>query len=332
MDVLKFGAFIAEVRKEKNMTQAELAKEINVTDKAVSRWERGIGFPDIKIIESLAEALDLSVMELIQSEKSSRPEISKEEASKAITDIFELYKYKSESERNVLLSAALGITILLLAICFVGRTPTISFFCFVGSVLAIVGGWCYWQKNREDSKRWKIYLTILFPSMVVLVFSAFSTFPDFVLHRYAYLFLLILYFIMAVGSTRWIILFIRQKDKMRKGRFLYLILADIIIILISIYSIKYFAGRIVSSENIERENVVSQYAESLLIQDKEIQKEWIDNVSTTYIQPEKKGDERTDYMVIFTCRKPEDDKVSVYEYKIGINYDYTLEVLEKSES
>jgi len=69
MDAEKFGAFIAEARKEKNMTQAELAEKLQVTDKAVSRWERGVGFPDINSLEALAEALGLSVLELMRSEK-----------------------------------------------------------------------------------------------------------------------------------------------------------------------------------------------------------------------------------------------------------------------
>lgn len=71
MDAKKFGAFIAAVRKEQGMTQAELAGMLNVTDKAVSRWERGLGFPDINSIEPLADALGLSVLELMRSEKLS---------------------------------------------------------------------------------------------------------------------------------------------------------------------------------------------------------------------------------------------------------------------
>mgnify|MGYP002802871563 FL=1 len=51
MDAEKFGAFIAAARKEKNMTQKALAEKLHVTDKAVSRWERGLGFPDIHTIE-----------------------------------------------------------------------------------------------------------------------------------------------------------------------------------------------------------------------------------------------------------------------------------------
>lgn len=57
MEAKKFGQFIAGIRKEKKMTQAELAGKIHVTDKAISRWERGLGFPDIQTLEPLAQAL-----------------------------------------------------------------------------------------------------------------------------------------------------------------------------------------------------------------------------------------------------------------------------------
>ena len=65
MEAKKFGQFIAGIRKEKKMTQAELAGKIHVTDKAISRWERGLGFPDIQTLEPLAQALGISVLELM---------------------------------------------------------------------------------------------------------------------------------------------------------------------------------------------------------------------------------------------------------------------------
>lgn len=54
------------------MTQAELAEKIHVTDKAISRWERGLGFPDIQTLEPLAQVLGISVLELMRSEKRNR--------------------------------------------------------------------------------------------------------------------------------------------------------------------------------------------------------------------------------------------------------------------
>ena len=76
MDSQKFGTFIAQCRKDKKMTQADLAAKLNVTDKAISRWERGVGFPDINTIEPLAAALDVSVAELMKSERIDESEMS----------------------------------------------------------------------------------------------------------------------------------------------------------------------------------------------------------------------------------------------------------------
>ena len=69
MDAKKLGKFIAEQRKNNHLTQAALAEKLHVTDKAVSKWERGLGFPDINTIEPLAEALGVSVLEIMKAEK-----------------------------------------------------------------------------------------------------------------------------------------------------------------------------------------------------------------------------------------------------------------------
>lgn len=67
MDNKKFGQFILQLRKEKGWTQLELAEKLNITDKAVSKWERGVGFPDIKMIEPLTEIFNVSVLEIMRS-------------------------------------------------------------------------------------------------------------------------------------------------------------------------------------------------------------------------------------------------------------------------
>ncbi len=58
------GAIIKKLREDKNMTQAELAAELNISDKTVSKWETGKGYPDITLLEPLAKALGVSVIEL----------------------------------------------------------------------------------------------------------------------------------------------------------------------------------------------------------------------------------------------------------------------------
>lgn len=69
MDTKQFGLFIQAQRKSLGLTQSELAAKIHVTDKAISRWERGVGFPDINLLEPLASALNVTLIELLHSEK-----------------------------------------------------------------------------------------------------------------------------------------------------------------------------------------------------------------------------------------------------------------------
>lgn len=68
MNNQKIGNFIRSLRKEKNLTQKELAEKLNITDRAISRWERGIGCPDISLLEELSKILDITVLELLKGE------------------------------------------------------------------------------------------------------------------------------------------------------------------------------------------------------------------------------------------------------------------------
>lgn len=69
MDNTKIGLFIKKLRKEKNLTQKELADKLNITDRAISKWERGLGCPDISLLEQLAIALDVTILEILKGEK-----------------------------------------------------------------------------------------------------------------------------------------------------------------------------------------------------------------------------------------------------------------------
>lgn len=68
MNQAKIGKFIAQRRKEKNLTQAQLAEKLNITDRAVSKWETGKGMPDSSIMLDLCSVLDVSVNELLSGE------------------------------------------------------------------------------------------------------------------------------------------------------------------------------------------------------------------------------------------------------------------------
>ena len=72
MEKQTLGQKIAELRKAKNMTQLELATQLNITDKAVSKWERDLSCPDINSFPKLAEILGVSVDELLQANVSGK--------------------------------------------------------------------------------------------------------------------------------------------------------------------------------------------------------------------------------------------------------------------
>ena len=71
MDQVKIGRFIAERRKKVNLTQAQLSEKLNITDKAISKWERGKAMPDVSIMLELCGILEISVNELLSGEEIS---------------------------------------------------------------------------------------------------------------------------------------------------------------------------------------------------------------------------------------------------------------------
>ena len=77
MDEQKIARFICDLRKEKGMTQRELAEQLNITDKAVSKWERGLSYPDVTLIMSVAEVLGVTVTELLKGERETTKDSGK---------------------------------------------------------------------------------------------------------------------------------------------------------------------------------------------------------------------------------------------------------------
>ena len=83
-----FGNMVAVLRKEKGMTQLELAEKMGVTDKAVSKWERDLSFPDVSSIPKLAEILGVSVDELMQVKAESKEDPTKKKIDEIIDVAF----------------------------------------------------------------------------------------------------------------------------------------------------------------------------------------------------------------------------------------------------
>lgn len=113
MDAKKTGQLIQQMRKERGMTQAELAGRLRVTDKAVSRWERGIGCPDISLLEPLAEALHVTVLDILRGERTEEEEISVREAEDTLAEAARLAK---KEKQTALRRALLAGTVLLIGV------------------------------------------------------------------------------------------------------------------------------------------------------------------------------------------------------------------------
>ena len=131
MDKEKTGQLITELRKEKGMTQKQLADALNVTDKAVSKWERGLSFPDISMLEPLSELLDVSIMELLAGKRQDGDEpMSREEAQDLINASVELgdEEIRHKKERSRLIIIILLVFVLLFSpFCFGDNLTSVEY-------------------------------------------------------------------------------------------------------------------------------------------------------------------------------------------------------------
>ena len=123
MDQIKIGAFIAERRRLKNLTQAQLAEKLNITDRAVSKWENGRSLPDSSIMLELCEILEITVNDLRCGEVVSMTEYNKEMEKKML----ELVKEKEKADKRLLtveiVMGIVGVAIMLVLCVFAAYAP-----------------------------------------------------------------------------------------------------------------------------------------------------------------------------------------------------------------
>ena len=110
-----FGEKLREKRKEKGYTQKELAQKLGVTDKAVSKWERGLGCPDVSILEILSNELDISILELLKGRTIENEIIKVTEANDYLKETINYTKNKTKEIINkVIVFLTISISIILL--------------------------------------------------------------------------------------------------------------------------------------------------------------------------------------------------------------------------
>lgn len=113
VEQVKIGKFISQIRKEKNMTQKELAEQIGVTDRAISKWENGRGLPELSLIKPLCEALGISVNELLSGEKLEKDDYQ-EKLEENILNTIEYENKKLERKNNIFLACYMALLALIL--------------------------------------------------------------------------------------------------------------------------------------------------------------------------------------------------------------------------
>ena len=193
MDAQKFGAFIAQCRKEKGMTQSDLAAKIMVTDKAVSRWERGKGFPDINLLLPLAEALEVSVFELMHSERQKeKAQLFQDDTAivHLMENAVEMNKQNKYQDRVITYIACITMLFVTFFIKFYGY-GSIGGGIVAGAFIAFIPiGFYLLISNRKDITGRKIYtiftvlgicltlalLTFLHVNSLILIWGTFFLF------------------------------------------------------------------------------------------------------------------------------------------------------------
>ena len=358
MDAKKFGAFVSDRRKQQHMTQAELAGKIGVTDKAVSRWERGLGFPDINTMEPLADALGVSLLELMRSElqdidrkkkeKTTGGEginseaiqsgsvISEKETVYTSAEVTEMMhtmeEIRKQQRHQDKMAGYLAIpVILMITILFkLSGHASLGGAIFVGflGAGAVISGYYLWE-NREDAESRKVYgFFTFFLTGLFLTLCSFLM-PDgfWEHHEQAANLLNCLINLGIIGCVNYNLIRSLRKEKKKP---LVTLLAIAVNILLVVWTLHGFAARsIESAVGTSRGDVAEQYATQLLLKEKDLEDDWV--VGYSYNQIDLHPDV---YRVAFTyyanAEAEKEGEESYYGYDIQVDFDYKITIKDES--
>ena len=136
MDQMKIGKFIAECRKQKNLTQMQLAEKLNITDKAISKWERGLSLPDSSIMLELCGILGITVNDLLSGEIITMDNYNKELEK----NLFEVIKQKEQADKQLLsLEIFVGCLVSIIFISLVFVASFVQMVSWLRIVLIAIG-------------------------------------------------------------------------------------------------------------------------------------------------------------------------------------------------
>jgi len=147
MDQIKIGKFIAEMRKEQNLTQIEMAEKLGISNKTVSKWECGNGMPDYAVMEGLCDILQINVNELLSGERLPSKDYNKK-AEENMMNLIQESSINQIREKKKLILAILGIFGILIVVIWnitmfggvaeIGNFMDVPTFFYVTSIFILV--------------------------------------------------------------------------------------------------------------------------------------------------------------------------------------------------
>ncbi len=146
MDQIKIGKFISLKRKEKNITQSELAEKLNITDRAISKWENGVCLPDAGNMPTLCKILDITINDLFSGEVVDM----KDNERKLEENLFEMVKMKEQRDKELLtIEIFIGVIVSIIMFTCILVASFVNMQDYLRIILIIIGvipfaiGTCY---------------------------------------------------------------------------------------------------------------------------------------------------------------------------------------------
>ena len=154
MDQIKIGKFIAKCRKNKNLTQFQLAEKLNITDRAISKWETGKGMPDSSIMLDLCNELDISVNELLSGEEIKMENYN----TKAEENLLEMAKKEEIQNKKMMMYewvigclSSITFLVLMFTLSFAVENNTLKVILFIFAFLVLIVGISFALKIETET-------------------------------------------------------------------------------------------------------------------------------------------------------------------------------------
>ena len=189
MDIIKIGKFIAKNRKEKKLTQEQLAEKLGVTSKTISRWENGNYMPDISLLKPLSEELGITLNDLLSGEKVDE-EHYKEKLEENIINTIDYTSIKVNEKNKLIAEILLGFGLAIVFVAFnifPSESSWGSIYSVIGVIISLIG--FFKLINKKSLIKRTIYTVCYFflAIMLLLIIDYSNVVLNNVAPRYSYL-------------------------------------------------------------------------------------------------------------------------------------------------